>query len=346
MAAHDGVGRRTAGILFLVVVWAWAVGCSAGGRGDMLVVVYTSMDQVFAERVFDEFEQASGIRVLAVYDTEATKTVGLVNRIISEKENPRADVFWNNEVFNTLRLKKAGLLEPHVSANSRTIPDKFKDPDGCWTGFAARLRVIVYNTENVAPDDVPRSVFDLVEPEWQNRVAIAYPQFGTTLGHMGSLLVTMGEEKFKTYADALKANGVRLCDGNSQVCDLVARGVVRVGLTDSDDVYVRRRRGRPVEMVIPDQDGIGTLVIPNTVMLVKGARHPVAGRRLIDFLLSLDVERMLAESDSSNIPVRSEVARSGNIPRLDEITEMKVSYEAVSERMQEAGRTVSDIFAR
>jgi len=346
MGFASGRRLRIAAGLATVMLCVVMGACSQSAKEAQSVVVYTSADQVFAESVFEHFEEATGIRVLAVFDTEATKTTGLVNRIISEKNNPRADVFWNNEVFNTIRLKRAGILEPYVSPNAEDIPKGLKDSTGCWTGFAARLRVIVYNTEAVPADEAPRSIFELAEPKWRGAAAIAYPQFGTTLGHMGALLTALGDARFKEYVDALKANDVRLCDGNSQVRDLVGRGEMLVGLTDTDDVFVGKERGQPVEMVVPDRDGMGALVIPNTVMLIKGARHPGAARRFIDFLLSVEVEQMLAQSASGNIPVRSDVPRPEKLPRIEQLTVMDVNYNRVADRMQDACDVVKEVFAR
>ncbi len=104
-----------------------------GGDGGREVVVYTSHDQVLSEPILELFEERSNIEVLPVYDTEATKTTGLVNRLIAEAGRPRCDVFWNNEIVQTLRLIERGLTQPHVSPSAETIPDEFKDSRGHWS---------------------------------------------------------------------------------------------------------------------------------------------------------------------------------------------------------------------
>ena len=99
------------------------------------VIVYVSVDRIYAEPILEKFEKESGIKVLAVYDVEAAKTTGLVNRLIAERRNPQADVFWNGEFAQTIRLKEEDVLSPYVSKNAIDIPEKFKDPDKRWTGF-------------------------------------------------------------------------------------------------------------------------------------------------------------------------------------------------------------------
>src|SRR6266566_5411409 len=117
------------------------------------VTIYVSTDRVFSEPILKSYEQKTGVKVNAVYDTEETKSTGLTNRLLAEKGNPQADVFWSNEPVRTLVLKKRGVLATYRSPSAVGIPDVFKDPDGFWTGFSARSRVIVYNTRLVKPEE-------------------------------------------------------------------------------------------------------------------------------------------------------------------------------------------------
>src|SRR5688572_18650598 len=148
------------------------------------VTVYVSTDRVFSEPVLQEYERQSGTTVNAVYDTEETKSTGLANRLLAEKDRPLADVFWSNEPVRTLILKSRGVLASYLPPNAQGIAAAFKDPEGYWTGFSARLRVIVYNTNLVTPDRVPSSIFDLADPKWKGQVAIADPRFGSTSFHV------------------------------------------------------------------------------------------------------------------------------------------------------------------
>src|SRR5512145_1049653 len=136
------------------------------------VTVYVSTDRVFSEPVLRAYQERTGIRVDAVYDTEETKSTGLANRLIAEKAQPRADVFWSNEPVRTLVLKSSGVLAPYRSASAHGIPAALVDPEGYWTGFSARLRVIAYNTKLVSSADAPRSVFDLADEKWKGQVAM------------------------------------------------------------------------------------------------------------------------------------------------------------------------------
>ena len=104
------------------------------------LTVYCAHDAVFAESILRDFEKQTGIPGAVKFDTEATKSLGLTEQIIREGAHPRCDVFWNNELLGTLDLAARGLLEPHKGTGWQRIPARFRDPDGRWTGFAARLR--------------------------------------------------------------------------------------------------------------------------------------------------------------------------------------------------------------
>src|SRR3989338_8965180 len=139
------------------------------------VVVYVSHDQDYAQPILEAFEKATGIKVKAVFDTEASKTVGLTNRLIAEKNNPQADVFWNNEVVRTIQLKKEGVLAVYRPRNYEKLNPLYKDSEGYWTGFAARARVLIVNTDLLDKTNRPGSLEDLTRPEFEGVVTIADP---------------------------------------------------------------------------------------------------------------------------------------------------------------------------
>jgi iron(III) transport system substrate-binding protein len=341
--------RDVSRIARIVVFAAAVVGINAcrspesGPQPGREVIVYVSTDRVFSEPVLRAYEQRSGVRVNAVYDTEETKSTGLANRLLAEKARPQADVFWSNEPVRTLVLKSRGVLAPYRSANAEGIPSALIDPDGYWTGFSARIRVIAYNTKLVTQADAPRSVFDLADPKWRGQVAIADPRFGSTSFHVAALYAIAGDEKMDDFFRRLKANGVRVVNGNSVVRDLVARGEVKVGLTDTDDVNVAIENGQPVAMVLPDADGLGVPVMPNMVSFVANAPHPDEARKLIDYLLSADVERQLAQSEAVQIPLHAGVPGPKNIPSIQTFRPMTLDYATAASRVEDVTARLAGI---
>ena len=311
-----------------------------GGRA---VTVYVSTDRVFSEPILREYEKQSGVTVNAVYDTEETKSTGLANRLLAEKARPQADVFWSNEPVRTLVLKSRGVLAPYRSPSAKGIPEALIDPEGYWTGFSARLRVIAYNTKTVTPNDAPQSIFDLADPKWKGQVAMADPRFGSTSFHVAALYALAGDEKMDDFFRRLKANGLRIVDGNSVVRDLVTRGEVKVGLTDTDDVNVALEDGQPIAMVLPDRNGLGVPVMPNMVSLIANAPHPDDARRLIDYLLSPDVERQLAQSEAVQIPLHAGVPGPQHIPAINTFKPMMLDYAKAATRVEDVTHRLATI---
>jgi iron(III) transport system substrate-binding protein len=319
--------------------------CSRSGttEASRSVTVYVSTDRVFSEPVLQEYQRRSGVTVNAIYDTEETKSTGLANRLIAETNRPQADAFWSNEPVRTLVLKSRGVLAPYRSPNAEGVPAPLRDPDGYWTGFSARMRVIAYNTKLVPAEQAPRSVLDLADPKWNGQVAIADPRFGSTSFHVAALYTVLGDAKADDFFRRLKANGVRVVDGNSVVRDLVVRGETKVGLTDTDDVNVALEAGEPIGMVLPDRDGMGVPVMPNMVSLVANGPHPEEGRRLIDYLLSPDVERQLAESEAVQIPLHPGVEGPKNIPAIDTFKPMTLDFAKAASRVEDVTTRLATI---
>ncbi len=298
------------------------------------VVVYTSVDQVFSEPVLKRFEKETGIKVNAVYDTEETKSTGVLNRLLAEKDNPQCDVFWSGDPVRTIVLKRRGVTAPYVSPQAQGIDPVFRDPDGDWTGFSARARVLLYNKNMLQGDDIPRSIFDLTKEKYKEQVALANPLFGTTTFHMAALFTVLGDEKARQFLAALKENGLVLASSNGDVKKRVARGEVACGITDTDDAFEAMKEGDPVGIVFLDQEGIGTLIIPNTVNLIKGAPHPGNGKKLIDYLLRPETEALLARS-CAQMPLHKGVKVPEDVPSLDNIVPMKIDYEKTAQKLEE-----------
>ncbi len=314
---HHDLRRGRCVACVVALLWSLA-GCDRSAN-EPHVVLYVSADEHLARQVIREFRGQTGIRVDLVTDVEAKKTTGLVQRLRAERDNPQADVFWSSEVFMTINLADEGVLEPYESVATTDWPRTFRDPKNRWYGFAARARVIVYAPDRVAENELPDTWMGLCDERFKGRIVMADPRFGTTGGHLAAMKAywtgIMGAAYYTAFLDGLAENNVRLLpSGNAGVVRAVADGEADLGLTDTDDVWAAKAQGANVRLVYPrhaagfGDDGTGTLLIPNTVARVAGGPNPQTAAQLIDFLLSEQVERLLAESVSHNIPVRPSLA--------------------------------------
>lgn len=329
-------------------------GCPSDGGGPSTVtpgaarevVVYCALDRLYAEPVLEAFAARTGIVVKPKWDAEATKTTGLVEAIRAERDRPRCDVFWNNEVGQTIGLAREGLFEHYESPAAAGLPASARDPQGRWTGFAARARVLLVNADLVPEAESPSSYEDLLLPRWRARAGVAAPLFGTTATHAAALFAALGPAKAQAWLSGLRQNDVLVCAGNATVKDKVASGELAIGLTDSDDANLALLAGKPVRVVFPDQHegGLGTLLIPNSAAIVKDAPHPAAARALVDHLLSPEVEVALASSRSAQVPLREGTARPAWIPAT--LRTFPVTWEQVADAFEASRTFVRDVFMK
>jgi iron(III) transport system substrate-binding protein len=301
---------------------------SAAGR----VLVYTSADDVLAKDVLAACSRATGVDVIGLFDTEATKTTALESRIRAERDRPRADIFWSSEGFAVLRLARDGLLAELPEESWSAWPARHRDPARQWLAFAARARVVVMR-KGFAPlrywADLAKPGLGLGLPPGDDcRIAIADPRFGTTSSHIAALeqvwrdaavrgpgsgdaaASTDAVPAFDAWVDGMRANGVEvLPGGNAATVDAVARGQCAYGLTDTDDALVAIDRGMPIEMCLPRTlprgvEGGGTMLVPNTVARIQGGPGDAeAVRKVLAYLVSPECELLIARSPSRNLPL-------------------------------------------
>ena len=256
-------------------------------KSSAQVVAYVAQDQVYAEPIFRDFEKATGVKVRPVFDSEAVKTVGLANRLLAEKDHPQCDVFWGNEEMRTRQLAAKGVFQPNA-----------------WAAFGYRSRRLVINTNRLSITAAPHSLLELTNATWRGKVALAFPQFGTTGAHFCALRQHWGDAAWETWCRALAANKPFLLDGNSVVVKIVAQGEAWIGMTDSDDIADGQREGLPVAALPMSEE---TLLIPNTVAVAQGSPDPQSAKQLYEYLQRPEVAKALVEAQALEGVSMSEV---------------------------------------
>ena len=285
-----------------------------GCRNSDSVVIYTSQDQEFAEPILNEFTKQTGVKVRAVYDSEAVKTVGLAQRLLAEANHPQCDIWWSNEALRTRQLARRGVFDTNQIAE-----------------FGFRSRRIAINTNKLALTAAPKSLVELTNVEWRGKVALAYPMFGTTSAHFIALRQHWGAAAWEQWCRALAANKPFLVDGNSVVVKLVGRGEAMIGLTDCDDVAAGQREGLPVTALPLTSE---SLLIPNSIAITRGAPHAIEAKRLLDYLSGDEViARLIAASALENKAPESQ-------PRLS------VNWDSLLDDLDSATETLRQIFLR
>ena len=292
--------------LLIFVITLFFISCSSDDSTKNEVVVYVSVDQVFSSKILKQFEKETGIKVKAVYDTEATKAIGLEKRLIAEKDSPRADLFWNSEFLRTERLAQAGVLT-NIGFDKVEYAKR----------MGLRGRVLIVNTDLVKKEDYPTSLYDLIDSKYKNKSAICSPYFGTASTHFAALYYQLGETKFLEFIKDLKSNNTALLAGNSVVKDAVGHGKYSIGLVDTDDALVGIEQGLPIKMIYYDQEEEkqGMFSIYQTISMIKGAHNSDNAKVLFNYLLNPKIEKQLIEMNAIQFPLL-EKNKDQSLPKL------------------------------
>jgi iron(III) transport system substrate-binding protein len=289
-------------------------GAGACARRDErpVVTLYTSMDAGLIEPVLRQLE-GPGFRFATVTDTEATKTTGLVQRLLAERDQARADLWWSGEALGSVALARAGVLAPLLSTEVLRLYTNIRDqrfacdPKNRWFGLASRPRVVAYDTRLLTPERAPGSLMHMLDRRADKPVAVANPAFGTTRGYFAAMLQHNGRDKQRAWLDAMKGKW-RVVDSNSAVVRAVAQGECALGLTDIDDVVSAQAQGWPVGMSLvpiqpdPATSAIGAMATPGTVGKVAGGPLERAG-----------LGHVVDEAASAIISERTEMALASSV---------------------------------
>lgn len=270
------------------------------GAAQNRVVLYCSVDDVYARPIIAELEKKTGLKIEALYDVEAAKTAGLANRIRAEKSRPRGDVFWSSALLQTLLLKREGLLQEYSSPSAKDIPAAFKDKKGAWTGMGVRDRVVMFRGGTYI-GFAPRANA-LLDERWKNKIGISNPQFGTASDWAAALTVRWGKEKTLNYFHALKKNGVRVLPGNGIVAENIVKGDLVGGVTDSDDFFAATRNSQKSffsttfsTAPLATSNASNEILIPGSVAILKSAPNSANAQKLVDALVSKELEDLLIQ---------------------------------------------------
>ena len=267
-----------------------------GAKKEGKVVWYTALSIQDAEVLTKRFEQT-----YPFIKTETLRLVtdALLTKILTETKAGvhNSDVIEIPGIAGNI-LKKEGLFDKYASTESNAYPAAMKDPGGTWTSFFIHTLVLVYNTQLVKKEELPRTYEDLINPKWKGKVVLRDEDFET----FGMMLKVMGREKGMNFMRRLGGQGVDLRNSFTLAVQGVASGEIPLGMnlygTHTEEF---KKKGAPVDWV--PMEFVLTTVEPLAVS--ARAPHPAAARLFIDFLLSKEAQSILR--DRSRISSRPDV---------------------------------------
>jgi iron(III) transport system substrate-binding protein len=300
------------------------------------LVIYSGRSEPLIQPVIDAFRvQYPDVEVLL----KSGNNSQMANALIEEKGNPQADLFITTEIFTVQKLAQEGIFQAYRPATADLLPAEAQGGDDLWFGLTRRVRVIMYNTELVSPEEAPKSIFDLTDPKWKGQIASAGSTNGGMQAHIAVLEKTILREKTEGWLSALIANDVTFFGGHTDVRKAVGAGEFKIGLVNHYYYYLQAAEGSPVGIVFPDQ-GEGYIGLASNLTsagVVNGAKNPAAAQAFMDFLLSEEGQKLFAELNYE-YPVLPGVALNPTVESID-------NYRLMNVNLRDATLSLDNVFA-
>ncbi len=284
---------------------------------DVELVLYSGRGQDLIEPLVDRFNDADlGAHVTVRYGD----SVDLALLLEAEGSATDADVFISQAPGAVSFLADAELLAPLDTEILDAVDEQFRSTSGSWVGLSGRQRVIVHNTDLIDAADLPTSVFDLVEPEWKGRFAVA-PTNGSFQDFVSAMRLVVGDEQTTQWLEGIVANDVQTYPKNSAIVDAVARGEVELGLVN----HYYNFRALAEDPSLPSrnanlEDGdVGNLVIMSTASIMVSTDQAAAAKVFIEFLLNEDSQTYFRD-ETFEYPVAAGIdANPDLVPLADQV---------------------------
>lgn len=287
------------------------------------VVVYSSVDEENAKKLLDAFTKATGVQVRFTFLSSGPA----VARLEAERGNPRADVWFGAPSENHVAAKEKGLTQPYVSPSAKDLAAKFRDKDGYWTSFYMNPLGLGVNTTVLKDRGIalPTSWEDLLRPELRNQIQMPSPQTSGTGYNMVAALVQMwGEDKAFAYLKKLHPNVQTYTQSGTAPSKAAAIGQAAIGIQFTPAFLQLADEGYPLQLVFP-KEGVG-FEAP-AISIVKGAPHPEAAKKLVDWFLTVEAQNAITDARTYFFPVHPKAKLAKDLPAFDQIP--VTSYDAV-----------------
>ena len=307
----------------IVALLGLAAGIAACGSDDESgpITVYSGREEELVAPLFEQYEEETGNEVDVRYGDSAE----LAATILEEGGNTPADVFFSQDAGALGALEKEGRFSELDEEVLAEVDARYRSADGRWVGTSGRARVIAYDSRELSESDLPDSVLDLTDPEWEGRVGWA-PTNSSFQAFVTALRLSEGDEAARRWLEEMDANGTESFDSNSPIRDAIAAGEIDLGLINH--YYVAQAQaeegaGYPVEVHFPKGGDVGALVNVAGAGVLADSDRQESAREFVEFLLSPQAQRFFAE-ETKEYPLIEGVEADPRVVPLSEIEPPKV----------------------
>jgi iron(III) transport system substrate-binding protein len=290
----------------------------AGDDGDLsgqTITVYSGRSEELVQPIIDRFEAETGVRVEVRYGD----TAEMAALILEEGDRSPADVYFGQDAGALGALSDAGRLATLDDELLDRVESAYRSDAGDWVGISGRSRTVVYNTDSLTEDDLPDSILDFTEPEWQGRIGWA-PTNGSFQAFVTALRVTQGEDVARSWLEGIQANGAQVYEKNTAIVEAVAAGEVEVGFVNHYYLfrYLAEDAAYPAAQKFFGDD-IGGLINVAGVGILEGTDNDAAAKAFVEYLLSEDAQEYFAQ-ETFEIPLVAGIEPAEGVPSFEDLT--------------------------
>ena len=352
-----GIERRAGTTVALVLVAVALLAAACGGEDDgggadqgegdsaqedagddVVLTVYSGRSEELVGPILERYADDAGVEVEVRYGD----TAEMAATILEEGDNSPADLFFGQDAGALGALKSEDRVVDLPDDVLDAVDDRFADPDGTWVGTSGRARVISYNTDAVDADELPDSLLDVTDPEWDGRVGWA-PTNGSFQAHVTAMRLELGDETVREWLEGLDEVG-EAYENNTAIVEALGRGEVDIGLVNHYYLYrfLEEDADFPVENAFLTAGDIGNLVNIAGIAVTDTADDPEAAFELVRFLLTEEAQQYFAD-EVFEFPVAGAIEGDERLPSIDEIDTPDIDLsdledlDGTVELMREAG---------
>ena len=298
----------------LALVAATLSGC---GQDERFITVYNAQHEDLLVEMAPIFEKQTGITVKLRHG----KDFELGNQLVQEGDNSPADVFLTENSPAMSLVENKGLFATLPAATLNKIGAQYRPKSGAWTGWAARSTVLVYNSKNVKPEDLPTSILDLADPAWKGRTSFS-PSGADFQAIVSAVLQLEGAKATAEWLEGLRENGT-VYQGNNVVMNSVNDGKVDTGIIYHYYWYRDRaeagQNSKNAKLHFFGQEDPGAFLSVSGAGILKSSEKQADARKFVDFLVSTSGQRALANSYALEYPLNPEVSLDPPVKPLSEL---------------------------
>lgn len=323
---RTGPALRARALMLAILLTVTAM--AACGRGDTgpaesTLTVYSGRSEELVGPLFAQFTEQTGIKVNARYGDSAE----LAAQLIEEGDRSPAQVFFAQDAGALGSVEAAGLFAPLPESAATAVPADYRATNGTWTGITGRARVIVYDPEQVAADQVPRRVADLTDPRWRSQVALA-PTNASFQAFVTAMRIADGDDDTRKWLEGMVANDAQRYEKNGLILDAVDAGQAELGLINhyywyekAAEVGEANMRSR-IAFTAPGDPG--SLVNVAGAGILKPAATNADAAEFVEWLLSPQAQRWFV-ANTYEYPLLPNIPPAEGLPPLDSLRGPDVS---------------------